>query len=398
MQLSAPEGACRTCQRCGANIDHRRRNAKYCEHCCGRDAANRANKRLRDRKRAVLGIVPRAERALMRDQPCSVEGCGKMVEARGLCSAHYRRLLYGHPLASKPVVGRERKQCAASACERLASARGYCNAHYEQWRRTGEVWALRTRHRGKLIEPEQGVLPLFGDESVLRPWQAPRVCALLGCGEVFVPNNGRRRFCSRKCHLEMRRIRSRVAEIVVSCDWCGGGFLTRYAAGRATHYCGEACRRDADQQLLRKRDARRRAEGKGKKRTPTPDLCSVEGCGKQTKHGGMCTLHFRLATEGTAYYTRKYAKRPIGARRVNADGYVDVKIGPRTWKREHRLVMEEHLGRPLCAGEEVHHRNGDTADNQLSNLELWSTSQPAGQRVEDKILWAREILEKYAPA
>ena len=27
--------------------------------------------------------------------------------------------------------------------------------------------------------------------------------------------------------------------------------------------------------------------------------------------------------------------------------------------------------------------------------ELWSTSQPAGQRVIDKVKWAREILERY---
>lgn len=34
-------------------------------------------------------------------------------------------------------------------------------------------------------------------------------------------------------------------------------------------------------------------------------------------------------------------------------------------------------------------------DNRPENLELWSSSQPAGQRVEDKIAWARMILERY---
>jgi hypothetical protein len=32
---------------------------------------------------------------------------------------------------------------------------------------------------------------------------------------------------------------------------------------------------------------------------------------------------------------------------------------------------------------------------RIENLELWSKSQPSGQRVEDKILWAIEILEDY---
>lgn len=90
-----------------------------------------------------------------------------------------------------------------------------------------------------------------------------------------------------------------------------------------------------------------------------------------------------------------------GPWRKDTNGYLFVTIPrPEGHSRplyQHVLVMEQKEGRALRLGENVHHKNGVRQDNRPENLELWVTSQPSGQRPEDLVVWAREILERYGP-
>ena len=47
-------------------------------------------------------------------------------------------------------------------------------------------------------------------------------------------------------------------------------------------------------------------------------------------------------------------------------------------RAEHRVVMEQHIGRPLGSEEVVHHINGDPLDNRIDNLTLISPREHLG--------------------
>lgn len=82
------------------------------------------------------------------------------------------------------------------------------------------------------------------------------------------------------------------------------------------------------------------------------------------------------------------------------NGYVHVHIpslvtGKKHSVLEHRFNMSRHLGRDLTSEETVHHRDGNRANNDLSNLELFTSRHGPGQRVVDQVSFAIDMLNLY---
>lgn len=219
-----------------------------------------------------------------------------------------------------------------------------------------------------------------------------RECAVDGCEEPFLAKDLCRRHyyqAKRGRPLTLRTGGVQYTDETTTCAApdCDNVFHQR-ARGTRRLFCSRQCRDRIDKQ-------EQRASGwiPPHKRDTQP-RCSVDGCEKPKFVHGMCQMHHQRVKSHGEPGEAESRHRP-GVWRPSAEGYL-YRFEDGEKQLQHRLVMEQHVGRPLWPDENVHHKNGVRDDNRIENLELWSMWQPAGQHVADKIAWARQILERYA--
>lgn len=279
---------------------------------------------------------------------CSTEGCLKDARTRGFCITHYHLARRNGQI----VVTRKGVGCGVEGCPEPHYAKRYCESHYAAWRAHGDPLKRVRRKRGEGSIDKTGIrwITIHGKRVMEhRHLVGQQLGRSLPAHEHVIHLND---------DLGDNRLENLEVKVV------GQGYVDPNTGHRILFVGGKA--------IAEHRHVMQQHLGR------------VLGSNEYVYHQNEDLADNRLDN----------LEIRVRASHEDENEYKIIYVeGQRV--AEHRWVMSQHLGRPLRDDESVHHKNGQRRDNRLGNLELWSKYQPAGQRVVDKLVWARVIISLY---
>ena len=104
----------------------------------------------------------------VRANPCSVSGCHRVQQARGLCAVHYQDSDKKKIRKENSITG-PRTKCSVSGCDKHVVARGLCAAHYERWKKYGFPDGLSENTKTFLARRASGKMDRGGYRMIYCP-------------------------------------------------------------------------------------------------------------------------------------------------------------------------------------------------------------------------------------
>lgn len=275
-------------------------------------------------------------------------------------------------------------KCKIDDCTKFVASNGLCSAHYTRLRKHGDVNFTKRRRNGSgTVSPNNYIY-------IYKPGHPNAAKNGKILEHIFVMSESIKRKIEKNeivTHINGNTTDNRLDNLVLSIkntkctiDNCKNDIYRLDMCSR--HYRRKLKYNDPHKLLV------------GRSET---GLCSVMACDRVHEARGFCVKHYlRFKKYGVT-------SLPIKERRpqITKEGYKLIYAPEHNnsngigYISEHRLVMSRHIGRDLLDDENVHHKDGNRLNNDISNLELWSTYQPSGQRVQDKIKWAEKIIDLY---
>lgn len=176
------------------------------------------------------------------------------------------------------------------------------------------------------------------------------------CGREFEARaDHEQRFCSRQCYGEHLSKAKRKYEI---CPVCGEEFIKTRSSKM---YCSSKCSNVA-------------------KEKKTKLVCLM--CGKEFERVSCHVGEYNFCSKECVNQWNKENRRGENSSRWQGgihyqNGYIFKKEKDGGYRGEHRILMEEKLGRKLTPNEVVHHIDGNKTNNDIDNLAVMTRAEHA---------------------